>query len=117
MIKGHIELLEKTRNKIDICLKKCDWVYKNLNNNTCLSDEMRNKYKTVIPRRIDELCNNKTSVKKDLINLKRILVERRFYDERFIAEILKQLPVIKQVLKECDALITELDNIEKLLKY
>lgn len=53
MIKGHIELLEKTRNKIDICLKKCDWVYKNLNNNTCLSDEMRNKYRTVIPRRID----------------------------------------------------------------
>jgi len=56
-------------------------------------------------------------VKKDLLNLKRILVERRSYDERFIAEILKQLPVIKQVLKECDALIEELDNIEKILKY
>ena len=117
MIKGYITLLEKTRKKIDICLEKCDWVYKNLNNIACLSDEIREKYKEIIPIRINELYKNRRVVKEDLINLKRILIEGRSYDERFISEILKQVPILEQQNKEYDILISELDNIEKLLKY
>ena len=117
MIKGHITLLEKTRKKIDICLEKCDWVYKNLNNNACLSDEIREKYKEIIPIRINELYKNRRLVKEDLINLKRILAEQIRYNDKLISEILKQVPILEQQNKEYDILISELDNIEKLLKY
>ena len=67
--------------------------------------------------RINELQKNRSLVKQDLINLKRILIEKIPYNEKFIAEILKQIPIIEQQNKEYDILITELDNIEKLLKY